>query len=412
QKMWRADGAPFEAPKFASRVYRQSQYSEATEEAEQIQAMVQDRSKAKAERSYGEADEIRDALYADFGVTIDDRRAEWTVGGDFGTTSIPDGNNRQLNPFEKQRGCPPSDQDAQIQQLLDDRDAARKDRDFETADTIRDDLKGMGVFIDDRKRIWSFGRDAGAGSDSGEYHRRGGGSLSDEDVEEITAQLAKRFECKRNRHFKSADEIRDSLQERFKVQIDDRNKEWHVVTDNYMMAAGSTPVDEETAETISELVEKRAVAKLQKDYPTADSIRDMLMETYNVVVDDRVKEWQLLDITKSGDSTEDIRAVVVEDETESESEDEIPEDTTAAVAVDLEDLEEDLKEIIATELEVEEEEEEEEETQEEEEVETVSESMEELAKLTIPVLKEKLRELELPVGGKKAELIARIMGEE
>mmetsp|Transcript_15104 Transcript_15104/g.36998 ORF Transcript_15104/g.36998 Transcript_15104/m.36998 type:complete len:129 (-) Transcript_15104:6-392(-) len=41
--------------------------------------------------------------------------------------------------------------------------------------------------------------------------------------------------------------------------------------------------------------------------------------------------------------------------------------------------------------------------------ETTSDSLEDLEKLTIPLLKEKLRAMELPVGGKKAELVQRIL---
>ena len=44
-----------------------------------------------------------------------------------------------------------------------------------------------------------------------------------------------------------------------------------------------------------------------------------------------------------------------------------------------------------------------------EEEENASFSEEELSKLTVPVLKEKLKEAGLPVSGKKAELISRLL---
>jgi len=45
----------------------------------------------------------------------------------------------------------------EIQQLVDDRDKARLDRDYETADAIRDQLYDLGVHIHEKRREWSMG---------------------------------------------------------------------------------------------------------------------------------------------------------------------------------------------------------------------------------------------------------------
>ncbi|KAL3936459.1 MAG: hypothetical protein SGBAC_008224 [Bacillariaceae sp.] len=285
KRLWRADGAAFD--EFAPRQYSQSEHSKPSTDADQIQAMVTERSKAKSERLYSKADQIRDTLFDQFQVSIDDKRAEWSVGGDFGEPQRR--NQRTFTRFEKAPGCPESENDDAIQKLLDDRDAARATRKFDVADAIREELMGMNIFVDDRNRQWSFGR--GTGSKGSGYTRRGEGSLSDDTLAEITSLLDKRSEHKRNRKFKSADKIRDQLRDTFNVLIDDKNKEWQAVTGEYTMSSTSAPVSEEVKKVIHELVEQRAVAKLQRDYATADSVRDLLGERYNVSVDDRVKEW-------------------------------------------------------------------------------------------------------------------------
>ncbi|CAJ1934864.1 unnamed protein product [Cylindrotheca closterium] len=404
EKMWRSDGLLFQDN--SVRRYNQSRESAPTEDSEEIQSLINQRSKAKAQRNYNEADEIRDTLLNEFDVTIDDRRAEWSVGGAFGM--VTERVNNRNRGFERAPGCPPTENDAQIAQMLEERDAARSDRDFDTADNIKEELKMMDVYIDDRKKQWSIGGAEAKKSDS--YHRRGGGSLTESEEAEITNLLAKRFVNKKNRQFKSADAIRDQLKEQYNVQIDDRNFEWHVVTDGFTMSPSSAPVSEETQEIIDGLVAERALAKLNKDYDTADSIRDLLMSEHNVSVDDRVKEWQVISSYES-ESQDEIRAVAVNVEADVETDSSI--DSIEEIQGELqEELQAELQEELQEELEEDDDEEDEEEEEPEEAVASAAtESMEDLKKLTIPMLKDKLRELELPVGGKKAELIERILGE-
>lgn len=373
RREWRADGALFE--EFSSRKYVQSSYSASSADTEHIQAMVDERSKAKSERLYGRADEIRDVLFRDFSVTIDDKRREWSIGGSFGSTRNQD--RKKFERFQKTPGSSATDDDGRIQELLDERDVARANRDFEEADSIREELLAMNVFIDDHRRQWSIGTTT---KQSDAYEQRGGGLLADHEVDEITQLLSKRLEHKRNRKFKSADKIRDQLRDAFNIQIDDRNREWHLVSNEYTMCSSSPAVDEETKEAIGELVEKRAVAKQQKDYSTADSIRDLLMERYMVSIDDRVREWKQLDSSGEGDNQDETRVehatevVVTKGTTESGGSNDIDVATLNPEAVK-----------------------------------TSRESLEELQQLTIPYLKERLRSMNLPVSGKKAELIQRLL---
>jgi len=373
-KEWRADGARF--GDFSSRKYSQSAQSEFTADVDQIEAMIGERSQAKSDRVYQKADELRDALFHEFDVTVDDKRLEWSVGGQFGQTESA--GRQRLERFERSPRSSETENDDKIQKMLDERDAARANRDFDVADGIREELMGMDIFIDDRKRQWSVGRLSD--DEMGGYTRRGGGSLTDEESEEITQLLMKRHEHKRNRKFKSADAIRDKLQDTFNVQVDDRNREWHVVTNEYTMSLLSSSISDETQNIIKELVEQRAVAKLQQDYDTADSIRDTLMEEYSVSVDDRIKEWKKLDSLVSERENETLGSTVLDQDLDEDN------------ALENTQMEHD---------------------DEEKEPETrVLESIEELQELTVPMLKEKLRAMELPVSGRKAELVQRILGNE
>lgn len=353
QREWRADGASFDG--YNSRKYNQSPHSAHTEDADEIRSLIAERAKAKSERLYKKADAIRDDLLDRFDVSIDDKRLEWSVGGDFGVVQ------KQKRAFEGFKQAPdslPVEDSDEIQQLVEERDMARADRNFERADQIRDELMERNIYIDDRKRQWRAGSFAEVRESRDAYHRRGGGSISEEDEKLIGDLLKKRFEHKKNRKFKSADSIRDRLRDEFQVQIDDRNREWHIVTTDYVMSQGSSPVSEDTKAQIEELVSQRAMAKLQRDYATADSIRDVLMQRYSVSMDDRVKEWSIL-------NTSDFDEDFVEDEGD------------------------DFDEVLSEEI-------------------TILDDSNDLEKLTVPELKERLREAGLPVSGRKAELIERL----
>jgi cysteinyl-tRNA synthetase len=382
QKEWRADGATF--ADFTARKYVESPNS-SSEDADEIQVLVDERAAAKSERLYQKADAIRDELTDKFDVVIDDRRLQWSVGGDFGFDQRNERKDR-FEPFTMSPGFSSVEDSDEIQKLVEERDVARSNREYDVADQIRDELKERNIFVDDRKRQWSVGRNFG--EDRRTYSRRGGGDISEEDEKEITGLLAKRFEHKKNRKFKSADAIRDRLRDDFHVQIDDRNQEWHVVNENYVMAPGSALLDSETQETIEEMVNQRADAKLKKDYETADSIRDVLMDRYSVSIDDRVKEWTKLDVTRTNDDGElggkDDFKVSIESEDASEDADTLDK---------LDDL---LDDMVS-------------EKPEESAEGELAKSAEDLGKLTVPELKERLREQNLPVSGRKSELIERLM---
>lgn len=117
---------------------------------EAIQDMLRIRDKARLRKDFDLADEILAELQQDHGVFVVDDKRMWTsrfkVDGQFS--------------IEYQRD--PDDADAPnldvkaVQDLLNIRDKARRKRDFQLADELRDELiEGYGVYVNDVLRSWS-----------------------------------------------------------------------------------------------------------------------------------------------------------------------------------------------------------------------------------------------------------------
>ena len=342
----------------------------------------------------------------------------WSVGGDFGEEHNA---RREMSHQFSNRGyvrsqgsLPLSAEDeAYVQEQIDRRTEAKRDRDFRTADGIREDLqREFDVSINDKMKLWSVGgvfeEENGGGRDRpgrqrGVYTRRGGGDLSDEAVEEIEGLLKERYECKKFRDYDRADEIRADLQNRFDVKIDDRSGEWRIDTDEYFPSS-TGDLTEENISHVTEKLRERFQYKRDRDYDAADAIRDELREQYGVSVDDRTKEWKV-------EAVEEPQHTVAytNDDDDDADDDESNEDLEATSADQWDDEDEEEEDIDDSDIVSEAEEEDEVDNDGGDDSEGALLSEEELAKLTIPVLKEKLRDAGLPVSGKKADLVARLV---
>jgi hypothetical protein len=297
------------------------------------------------------------------------------------------------------------------------RSQAKKDRDFTTADEIRDDLVAeFDVTIQDKIKQWSVGGDFGADGNPrkprGVYTRRGGGDLSEEDIENITMMLHDRTEAKKCRDFDNADEIRAHLIDTYSLSIDDKAMEWRVDSDVFVQVSepGTQALSAEDIETICAKLAERHALKLDRDYEAADDIRDELEEEFSVAIDDRNKEWRC--VQSAGEGASEADSKFVEDALKSQSsafkrteEDrEFVKDIEAIFSgkeepEDTSDESSSAEEIMVTE----------EETESAIKESSPSISEENLSSLTVPLLKEKLRDAGLPVSGKKAELIERLL---
>jgi cysteinyl-tRNA synthetase len=393
RKEWRADGQGFGNDDNYSkpgrdrgsradrnRPYEMSPESDEASDVDAIQKLINERVQAKMERIYGLADDIRDELRDVHNVLVDDKLRMWSVGGDFGAPA--NSNSRAPGPYMMSPASEVPEDADEVQRTVESRDQARADRNFSLADDIREELKERNIEIDDRTREWAVGgsftnRPMGGGGPPGTFVRVGGGNLSEEDVELIESLLVERDGYKRDRDFGKADRIRDRLSDDFAVRVDDRSKEWHVVSNEYTASRGSAPLDEATEKYIVDQVNKRAVAKLNRDYEVADAIRDELMDDYQVSVDDRVKEWTALaavgDPEPGSDDVEDDVDVEIEGAVDDEDDDD--EGFPAVPATNGANGTEDLK------------------------------------SLTVVDLKERLRAAGLPVSGKKGELIERLVNQ-
>ena len=210
------------ADKFANRGYIKSTSSLSLDEEEEeyIQHHVEARATAKKDRNFDAADKIRLDLAQRFDVTINDKQKLWSIGGIFeelgGRMGKPKGVYTRRGGGELS-----AEEDDAISKMITDRYHAKKQRQFDIADEIRDALmREYNVKLDDRSNEWRV--------DTDEYAMAGDNSLSNDDVTYIDSKLKERFGLKRERLYDDADAIRDELRGKFGVNIDDRTKEWFV----------------------------------------------------------------------------------------------------------------------------------------------------------------------------------------
>ena len=290
---WRADGQYF-SNNFAPREYKMSPHNcDISNELHDIEKLMSERSLARAERLFKRSDEIRDELLEKFDVRINDKMMLWSVGGE------QNWGKKYLRYTMSDRSKVPDGVD-DIEKLVQQRDTARVSRDFAKADVIRNQLLDKNIIVDDKKRIWYVGKAANAprndskSKDTSPYSRRGGGDLSEEELNGIEGLVNKRDGHKRKRQYKDADTIRSGLLKDYGVQLDDDNREWYIVSTEYCMAHDSAELDEETRSKVQQKIQDRNLARGEKDYEKADTIKKVLFKKYNIAIDDRTKEWSVI----------------------------------------------------------------------------------------------------------------------
>ena len=268
RKEWRADGIMFgdyansdgrPGQERGSRrdremaPFEQSPYSAGIDtltedEMSDITRLVSQRNGAKLSRNYQTADRIRDELKAEYNVFLEDRLRQWSIGGDFGPDS-PARDASRFKPWTMSSYSEPlidEDQESAILVQLEERNEAKAARNFDAADDIRDFLLSeFNVAIDDRLREWSIGGNFGmpnkASRNDDTYRRRGGGDLTPEEEAEIIDLVAMRAKAKKNRDFNTSDDLREVLDERFAVKVDDKSR--CKTLDLFVCLSNVTPTD-------------------------------------------------------------------------------------------------------------------------------------------------------------------------
>ena len=217
-----------------------------------------------------------------------------------------------------------------IDAILTQRNDAKRARDFETADRLRDQLQAeFNIRVDDKTREWRvmgagagmFGLAASHAPVSGGYgaapgmgggmgnvghdYTRTPGDNAPVDVEKVNQILAQRLDAKRARDFTTSDALRDQLRNEMGIEVMDREKQWCVRGGGGVMGGGggggmmahgyrrdddgSMPVDVERVNTI---LSQRHTLKMQRDFQTADMLRDQL-RGMGVEVQDQEKTWRV-----------------------------------------------------------------------------------------------------------------------
>jgi len=132
------------------------------DQVRKVMELIEERDAARASRDYATADALRDDIHASFGVAVDDDLREWRVGertdrGAQRDRASPEGGRRDA-PWARLPGDNEEIDAAMVLDMLEERDAARKMRDFAAADALRDDLQDdWGVALDDDVREWWVG---------------------------------------------------------------------------------------------------------------------------------------------------------------------------------------------------------------------------------------------------------------
>ena len=278
-------------------------------------------------------------------------------------------------------------------------------RDFRVADQIEQELMRAGVDVHDGFKEWRADGQGWRRSNRDNYNdgprtpktyqQRGPGKgLTEEQINEINAMVAERSECKAEANYGRADEIFNELSDKYNVNVDDRNGEWSLLSEEYLLSPETTLVpDEKVQVEIEKKLGDRILARKARNFAMADDIRDELLRDYLVEIDDRSKEWLVMnpDGGRWADDDDDETNIVSKEEWESDGsfEEEDEDDFDDEVASDDDD---DAEEEAASE-------------------EPIQAGFDEgtLSSMTVPELKEKLRNIGLPVSGKKSELIDRLM---
>ena len=307
-----------------------------------VEELIAERSDLRMARDYEGADEVRNELRG-MGVTVHDREMEGFVGagnrdrcgggGGYGGGNGGYGQQQSSFGYVRRAGDDGPIDVARVEELIAERSDLRMARDYEGADAVRDELRGMGVTVHDREMEWFVGRGGSgarsgydSGSGGGRYNDGGGerrsfrtpqdfgpdghdyvrderdaSELPDGALEEINDLLARRLEAKMKRAFNTADGLKDQLRA-FGVSVDDREKVWRYAPvvprvfgpdgHDYTRAEDdSTELGEDQLARINTLLKQRMEAKMARRFEEADGYHEEL-KSLNVFLNDKLKGWR------------------------------------------------------------------------------------------------------------------------
>ncbi|KAL3808132.1 hypothetical protein ACHAXA_004578 [Cyclostephanos tholiformis] len=405
-----------------------------------IDKVLSSRLDTRKRRAFNEADVICDVLLNVHGISVWDKDRTWSTGGgggggrERGSFDQSDcggrggcggrygregrgsgrgrGRERQVNVHGHDysmvggpvnpASCKLSE--TEIHDLIRERIECKFARDFNSADRIERDLRMAGVVVDDGSK------ECRENGEEMAYHQCGAGhGLSFEQIAKICELVAERSEAKAAMDYDRADEIFNYLTREYEINIDNRASEWALLHEEYIFNADMSSFipDNDKCVMIGKKLGERILARKRRDFDLADDIRDKLCGQYVVEIDDRSKEWMVI-APKGGrwlnddNEIKDNSNIVSKEEWDKEEDEEV--DANGIGFVD-ETAYNDDPDISIAKMKA----------GESNSVDSPSSTSDlsdehaSLSTMTIPELKERLREVGLPVSGKKSELITRLI---
>ena len=247
--------------------YARAQECEASlDEAQvwEITDLVNRRLRKKLDRRFDEADDLLRLLEGSYGVTVSDDARQWRADGlSFVYAYRRDGGDGGRSAAEV----------GAVEDLLRERGVAKSRKQYDESDAILEELRALGVDVDDKARSWWF---VGGGGGGGGYGGGGGGSFA--------ARGGGAGYSARDGYGSSAGRGRSgwvagrAQLDRSKLHDYSRSH-----TDDYALRA-------EQLDRIDQLLGRRLAAKRARDFEKADQLQAELRQL-GVEVDDRARQW-------------------------------------------------------------------------------------------------------------------------
>ena len=132
--------------------------------------------------------------------------------------------------------------EGKVLRIIAQRTEAKRSGEFAVADSCRDQLRKLGIVIDDNARTWKISERHQSKTDLGERghdYRRLDDGAAPVSVGKVHKLLAERIGAKRTKDYTLADSIRDELQ-RMGVVVDDKERTWQVLGSAGPLVGGRT----------------------------------------------------------------------------------------------------------------------------------------------------------------------------
>eukprot|EP00592_Proboscia_alata_P014574 CAMPEP_0194396522 /NCGR_PEP_ID=MMETSP0174-20130528/125039_1 /TAXON_ID=216777 /ORGANISM="Proboscia alata, Strain PI-D3" /LENGTH=772 /DNA_ID=CAMNT_0039192605 /DNA_START=264 /DNA_END=2579 /DNA_ORIENTATION=- len=275
-----------------SRNYSRSQFSDDLQLADisidDLQAKVNQRTRAKSERRYAESDALREDLKVNFNVVIHDKIKMWSIGGNFGTDDPHKAKEIARQQYVRTGGEYLTDaQLVDINDTLLERISAKKRRDFVTSDKLRAYLyETYNIFINDDEREWRvLAPELPVGGFVQSDPEPGATRLSPDEVATVENLLVERINCQKQRAFDTADDLKEYLARTYSVWIDDKAREWKVVVRSSNSDSKESPSRDSNPERSRSngSVNSRQIFGASRENKTRN--KDETVATVDVVVD-------------------------------------------------------------------------------------------------------------------------------